>query len=72
TNRRRSSIAELSFHGINTPRENRKVLPMCPVQNVTYVSGRAYARYRASGYLSAGWRDSPSVSAIGAGAAASY
>ena len=42
TNRRRSSITEHSFHGIDTSRsERRKVLPMCPVRSVTYVSGRS-------------------------------
>src|SRR3979411_1754536 len=42
TKRRRSSITELAFHGIHTSRpQRRKVLPMCPVRNVTYVSGRS-------------------------------
>ena len=42
TKRRRSSITELSFHGIHTSRhQRRKVLPMCPVRTVTYVSGRS-------------------------------
>ena len=41
TKRRRSSITEHAFHGINTSRrKERKVLPMCPVRTVTYVSGR--------------------------------
>ena len=42
-NRRRSSMAEHSLHGIHTsrPRKPRKVLPMCPEPNVTYVSGRS-------------------------------
>ncbi|WP_210283776.1 hypothetical protein, partial [Aminobacter ciceronei] len=31
----------LSFHGINTSGQKPKVLPMCPVRNVTYVSGRS-------------------------------
>ncbi|MDN2567926.1 hypothetical protein N1F89_17015, partial [Aquibium sp. A9E412] len=39
--RRRSSITEHSLHGINTSGQKPKVLPMCPVQNVTYVSGRS-------------------------------
>jgi hypothetical protein len=34
-------MAVLAFHGINTSRQKRKVLPMSPVQNVTYVSGRS-------------------------------
>src|SRR3982075_444550 len=42
TKRRRSSITELAFHGIHTSRpQRRKVLPMCPVRSVTYVSGRS-------------------------------
>ncbi|MGE3872110.1 MAG: hypothetical protein AB7F74_04040, partial [Parvibaculaceae bacterium] len=44
--RTRSSITELSFHGIHTfPHAIawEKVLPMSPVQNVTYVSGRTFA-----------------------------
>src|SRR3546814_2627750 len=43
TKRRRSSITELSFHGINTSglQLQAEVLPMCPVQNVTYLSGRS-------------------------------
>lgn len=41
TKRRRSSITEHSLHGINTSGRKPKVLPMCPVQNVTYVPGRA-------------------------------
>lgn len=40
TKRRRSSITEVSLHGINTSRQKRKVLPMSPVQFVTYLSGR--------------------------------
>jgi hypothetical protein len=39
--RTRSSITEHSLHGINTSRQSGEVLPMCPVQTVTYVSGRA-------------------------------
>src|SRR3546814_13593856 len=49
TKRRRSSITELSFHGINTSglQLQAEVLPMCPVQNVTYLSGRSlYPRLR--------------------------
>jgi hypothetical protein len=46
TKRRRSSITELSFHGINTSNQKPKVLPMCPVRNVTYVSGRSSASDR--------------------------
>ena len=43
TKRRRSSITEHSFQGIATSRllRKRKVLPMCPVRSVTYVSGRS-------------------------------
>ena len=42
TKRRRSSITELAVHGIHTSRpQRRKVLPMCPVRSVTYVSGRS-------------------------------
>src|SRR3954447_20132483 len=42
TKRRRSSITELAVHGIHTSRpKRRKVLPMCPVRSVTYVSGRS-------------------------------
>src|SRR6266851_8923826 len=42
TNRRRSSITEHSFHGIHASPGKGKVLPMCPVRSVTYVSGRSY------------------------------
>src|SRR3982074_1720797 len=46
TKRRRSSITELAFHGIHTSRpQRRKVLPMCPVRNVTYVSGRSQSQW---------------------------
>ncbi|MCO6177137.1 hypothetical protein NHF53_03355, partial [Ciceribacter sp. RN22] len=31
---------EVSLHGINTSRKKRKVLPMSPVQFVTYLSAR--------------------------------
>src|SRR5713101_3874832 len=41
TNRRRSSITEHSFHGIHASPGKGKVLPMCPVRSVTYVSGRS-------------------------------
>src|SRR5205807_9067159 len=42
TKRGRSSITELALHGIHTSRpQRRKVLPMCPVRNATYVSGRS-------------------------------
>src|SRR5260370_5149750 len=44
TNRRRSSITEHSFHGIQASTERGKVLPMCPVRSVTYVSGRSQER----------------------------
>ncbi|MER9121471.1 hypothetical protein NKH93_33985, partial [Mesorhizobium sp. M0954] len=43
-------ITEHSLHGINTSGQKPKVLPMCPVQNVTYVSGRAKG---ALGYVEA-------------------
>src|SRR6202521_4397227 len=44
TNRRRSSITEHSFHGIHASPGKGKVLPMCPVRSVTYVSGRSQAK----------------------------
>jgi hypothetical protein len=42
--RRRSSITEHSFHGINTSRAGgpaQQVSPMCPEQTVTHVSERS-------------------------------
>src|SRR4051812_44909851 len=42
TKRQRSSIIELSVHGIATRQSRRKVLPMCPVRSVTYLSGRTH------------------------------
>ena len=42
TKRRRSSITELAFHGIHTSRSHKaKSVSLCPVRNVTYVSGRS-------------------------------
>src|SRR5205823_5150071 len=41
TNRRRWSITEHSFHGIDTSRSKAERAPMCPVRNVTYVSDRS-------------------------------
>src|ERR1700730_3206317 len=52
TNRRRSSITEHSFHGIHASPGKGKVLPMCPVQSVTYVSGRSPT---GGARLSGGW-----------------
>jgi hypothetical protein len=43
-------MTEHSFHGINTSRpKKRKVLPMCPVRSVTYVSGRSRRTAEISG-----------------------
>jgi hypothetical protein len=39
-----SSIAEHSFQGITPSPLRGKVSPMCPVQCVTYVSGRSFSR----------------------------
>jgi hypothetical protein len=41
-------MTELSFHGIATfPMQlHGKVLPMCPVRNVTHVSGRSGPPFR--------------------------
>src|SRR6266849_2022147 len=46
TNRRRSSITEHSFHGIHASPGKGKVLPMCPVRSVTYVSGRSPRKHQ--------------------------
>jgi hypothetical protein len=35
-------MTEVSLNGINTSRKKREVLPMSPVQNVTYLSGRTF------------------------------
>ncbi|MER9133443.1 hypothetical protein, partial [Mesorhizobium sp. M0768] len=43
---------EHSLHGINTSGQKPKVLPMCPVQNVTYVSGRASNFFNLAGMTS--------------------
>src|SRR6185503_335058 len=57
TNRRRSSITEHSFHGIDTsPGLAGKVLPMCPVRSGYYVSVRSRKRASASFPGPIAWR----------------
>src|ERR1700738_1533723 len=51
TNCSLSSIAEHSFQGITPSPFRRKVPPMCPVQCVTYVSGRSLKELEANGVM---------------------
>src|SRR5690242_613765 len=51
TKRTRSSITEHSFQGITPSLYREKVSPMCPVQSVTYVSGRS----KQTNYLQRTW-----------------